>query len=125
MDSTKIKNLFTLFSGEEYTQKHSPIVQLAITETEKILRDPETLDERVDFLCAAAANYRWQQICSAHDRSEYTYAGKTSADSKYSVLTFAENLMRDYYNLCADIIKPQNFIFMGFSAGEALDDTHS
>ena len=125
MDDTRIKNLFTLFSGEEYTQEHSPVVQLAITETQKILRDPGTLDGRVDFLCAAAGNYRWQQICSAHDRSEYTYAGEMSKVSNYSVLTFAENLLRDYYNMCADIIKPQNFVFMGFAAGEDLNDTHS
>ena len=118
MDDTKVKNLFTLFSGEVYTQEHSPIVQLAITETAKILRDPQTADERVDFLCAAAANYRWQQIRSAHDCSEYTYAGKMSDGNKYSVLTFAENLLRDYYNMCADIIEPQNFVFMGFVAGE-------
>lgn len=118
MNEVKIQNLFTLFSGEEYSEEHEPIIQLAMTETEKILRDPESDDERVNFLCAAAANYRLQQIRSASDRSEYTYAGKMSDGSKYSVLTFAENLLRDYYNMCADMIEPQDFVFMGFSAGE-------
>lgn len=119
MDEVKIQKLFTLFSGEEYTAEHEPIIKLAMTETGKILRNPETVDERIDFLCAAAANYRLQQIRSASDRSEYTYAGKMSDGSRYSVLTLAENLLRDYYNMCADIIEPQNFVFMGFSAGEA------
>lgn len=119
MNEEKIQKLFTLFSGEEYGEEHEPLIQLAMTEIGKILIDTESEDERINFLCAAAANYRLQQIRSASDRSEYTYAGKMSDGSKYSVLTFAKNLLRDYYNLCSDIIEPQNFVFMGFSAGEA------
>lgn len=116
MNIESVKSLFTLFSGEGDCESYMPVITLAIAETEKMLADgADNSDIRLDFLCAAIANYRLQQINAAHDRTESTYAGKLLTSPENSgTLRYAEKLLSDYINLCGDLIKPRTFMFMSF-----------
>lgn len=115
-----VKILFKLFSGQE-SETDNYFIIIARHETEEILLpDVDPQDERINFLCAVIANYRYQQAKSTSDSSVYTYAGEMIQAKKNTPLAFAESMMRDYYQLCRSIIKPQNFVFMGFSKGDDL-----
>lgn len=115
MNIESIKTLFTLFSGEDVSEKYMPIITLSVVEVEKMLL-PETnpSDMRLDFLCASLANYKLQQINSARERSEYTISGKMLSNLQNTSLEFAEKLLHDYMNICNELIKEKTFIFMGF-----------
>lgn len=119
MNIESVKSLFQLFSGESDLERYMPLVSLAAAETEKMLTDgADSSDIRLDFLCAAIANYRLQQINAAHDRTESTYAGKLLTSPENSgTLRYAEKLLTDYFNLCDDLIKPRTFMFMSFGTG--------
>lgn len=119
MNIESVKTLFSLFSGEDYSEQYAPVIRLAIAETEKILRpDADMSDIRLDFLAAAMAHYRVRQLRSSQDRSLYTYAGKMAASVQANDLVCAEKLLRDYYSMCSDLIVPQTFFFMGVSSGK-------
>jgi len=125
LNTENVKSIFQLFSGEEYDEKYDPIISLAYAETSKMIAEnADSMDVRLDFLCAAVANYRLQQANAAHDRSESVYAGRMLKSPENSgTLGYAEKLLNDYINLCSDIIKPRTFIFMSFgSEGEAVND---
>lgn len=115
MNIESIKTLFTLFSGEDVSEKYMPLIALSVAEVEKMLL-PETnpADMRLDFLCASMANYKLQQINSARERSEYTISGKMLKESQNTSLKFAEQLLHDYMNICSELISEKTFIFMGF-----------
>lgn len=115
-----VYSLFRLFSGAD-AEENKNFILLAKKETEKILLPDIDEDERINFLCAATANYRYQQARAASDISEYTYIGEMNSDKKNNILVFAENMLRDYYQLCSDIIKPKNFVFMGFSSADEVE----
>lgn len=112
MKISTVTGLFKLFSGEESTVKYEPLIGLAIAETEKmLLPDADRDDIRLDFLSAAIANNRLQQINSAHDRTRATYAGKIISVNEDSSLTSSERLLKSYLELCSDLIAPQIFTF--------------
>lgn len=114
MDITKINQLFTLFSGESSTEEQEPLIQLALSEVEgMLLENADKSDERLNFFCAALANFRYYQALSAQDRREYTYGGKYINDSDRKNLSLAEGLLKGYFQLCGDIIKNSDFIFIG------------
>ncbi len=114
MNIDSVKTLFELFSGES-AENFAPLVQLAVDETEKmLLPDKDASDVRLQFLAAAAANYRLRQIMASRDRTQVTYAGKM-LDTKTGTSAGAESLLRDYLALCSDLIKPQTFVFAAFS----------
>lgn len=115
-----VKNLFKLFSGQESENDNHFIIMARLELKEILLSDIDEADERINFLCAAIANYRYQQAKAAAYNSMYTYAGGMIKANKNTTLAFAESMLRDYYQLCRNIIKPQNFIFMGFSGEEDL-----
>lgn len=115
-----IYSLFRLFSGED-AERNKNFILLAKKETERMLIPDVQEDERINFLCAAIANYRYQQAKAASGDSEYTYTGEMNSDKKNNILIFAENMLRDYYQLCSDIIKPQNFVFMSFSSSDETE----
>ncbi|MDE6102181.1 MAG: hypothetical protein K2F73_04325 [Ruminococcus sp.] len=118
MNIESIKTLFTLFSGEDVSETYTPLITLAISEVEKmLLPESDPTDIRLDFLCAAIANNRLQQINSARERAEFTVAGKMLTVSQTTALSYSEKLLRDYMNLCEDLIKPKTFMFMSFSNG--------
>lgn len=115
-----VQTLFNLFSGQKSDSDNHFII-MAKRETEEMLvSEADENDERISFLCAAIANYRYQQAKAAADNSMYTYAGKMIKAEKNTPLAFAESMVRDYCQLCRKIIKPQNFIFMGVSGREDI-----
>ncbi|MCM1505717.1 MAG: hypothetical protein NC177_01075 [Ruminococcus flavefaciens] len=116
MNIESVKTLFTLFSGEDVTEKYLPLITLSVSEVEKMLiPDADPSDVRLDFLCASMANHRLQQINSARERAEFTVAGKMLNTSKNTSLAYSEKLLRDYMNLCADLIRQKTFVFMSFA----------
>lgn len=118
MNIESVKPLFRLFSGEDDIERFMPLITLAAAETARMLADgADSSDIRLDFLGAAIANYRFQQINAAHDRTVSTYAGKlAAAPGNGSSLRYAEKLLGDYISLCGDLIKPRTFMFMSFGA---------
>ena len=113
MNMTKVKSLFKLFSGDACMAEHEPLIELAVFEVERMISETaDREDPRLDFLCAAIANYRYYQALTAQDRSEFTYSGKLIKDNDGKVLYFAEGLLRGYYRLCSDIIKDSDLIFL-------------
>ncbi len=120
MNIDVVQNLFNLFSGQQSDSDNNFII-IARKETEEMLVSEANEDDvRISFLCAAIANYRYQQAKAAADSSMYTYAGEMIKAEKNTPLAFAESMVRDYYQICRKLIKPQNFVFMGFSKEEDL-----
>ncbi len=118
MNIESVKTLFSLFSGEEATEIHMPLIELACAEVKKtLLPDADRNDIRLDFLTAALANYRLRQVKSSRDRTKVTYAGKFLADSD-NECAYAEKLLRDYLQICEELIAPRIFVFCGFSDGK-------
>ena len=94
-------------------EEHQPLIDLAVFEVERMITETaDREDPRLDFLCAAIANYRYYQALTAQDRSEFTYSGKIINNESGNVLSFAEGLLRGYYRLCSDIIKDSDLIFI-------------
>ncbi len=116
MNIESVRTLFSLFSGENETEALMPFVTLAMAEMEKMLSEnADITDVRLEFLCAAQANYRYCQANAARDDSVNTYGGKLAKYSdKSSALRYAELLLADYMNMCGDLIKPKTFMFMSF-----------
>lgn len=116
MNTESVKTLFTLFSGEDVSEVYTPVILLAVSEVEKmLLPEADPKDIRLEFLCAVVANHRLQQIKSARERYEFTVSGKMLSPSQNTAVSYSEKLLRDYMQLCGDLIKPKNFVFMGFS----------
>ena len=126
MNTESVKSLFALFSGEEETERYAPVIELALRETGlMLLMDADRSDIRLDFLCAAVANYRLQQIKCAQDRRKYTYAGKVVDSGDGSCLASAAQMLRDYMQLCEGLIKPSGFVFFSFGGRRDADDKGS
>lgn len=118
MNMTKIKSLFKLFSGNECTAEIEPIIDIAVIEVQKLLlENADTSDTRLDFLCASMANFRYYQALASSDRSLYTYGGKVLNDHDGKILSFAEGLLKGYFQLCADLLKDSGFVFFGVVQG--------
>lgn len=113
MNTTQITSLFTLFSGEVDTEKYTPLINSAISQVSNQLKeDADSEDIRLDYLCAAIANYRYSQITCVKNKIAYTYAG--SADCKGNSqmeYDFAKELMLEYYKAAADILRDDEFVF--------------
>ncbi len=116
MNTEAVKTLFLLFSGQSDSDELMPFVTLAIAETEGMLADnADSSDIRLDFLCAAQANYRYCQAAASRDGSVNTVGGSLIKYSdKGGALRYAELLLSDYMNMCSDLIKPKTFMFMSF-----------
>lgn len=114
MDIGSVKSLFKMFSGEDDVEEYGPLIELALTETEKLLLpQADRSDIRLSFLCAAMANHRLCQIRAARDRTQAAYGGSMLTDSRERIVAHSEKLLRDYLELCSDIISPQMFTFAG------------
>lgn len=114
MNLTNIKSMFTLFSGNADVEECEPVIELAVIEVENmILESADKNDARLDYLCAAIANFRYYQAMTAQNRSAYTYGGRLIDDSDGKILGFAEGLLKGYFRLCSDIIKGSDFVFIG------------
>ena len=85
-----------------------------------LLPDADDTDIRLNFLSAAIAFYRLQQIMAARERAECTYAGKVLRESQNSAYDYSKRLLRDYFQICNDLLSSKNFIFSSFSCGEEV-----
>lgn len=84
MTVSTINSLFTLFSGETDTEKYSPLVSSAVTQVRNMLREgASSNDIRLDYLCAAVANYRYTQITCVKNKVAYTYAGTAEKEGNF------------------------------------------
>lgn len=122
MNIESVKSVFLLFSGESDCERCMPLITLAAAETERMLAEgADRSDIRLEFLCAAIANYRLQQSIAAHDRTENTFAGRlANASGNSTSLHYAEKMVRDYLDLCSDLVKPRGFMFMSFGSESEL-----
>jgi hypothetical protein len=107
-----VKQIFTLFSGEPANVSWLAVITAACREVEEmLLPGTDDTDVRLEFLAAAVANSRAQTIRLSSGKSGYEYAGSISAPGKSTSSDFAAALLRDYMELCSDLIKPKTFIF--------------
>lgn len=121
MDIQTIVSAFELFTGEENGDEYYQLILLAVSEVESVLLpDADDTDVRLTFLCAALAFYRLQQILDARERAAVTYAGKVLKESQNTAYGYAKELLRDYLQICSDLLKSKNFTFSSFAAGEEL-----
>ena len=120
MDIETICGLFTLFSGED-SDDYLPIITMSMTEVGQLVRsDTSITDSRLNFLCAALANYHYHQAMCSRENSAVTYAGKMNRSETDISLIYAERLLKSYMALCHDIMKASDFLFMSFSSSEEV-----
>lgn len=102
-----------MFSGINSVTEYSKIVQSAINDVTQMLIDSSnSTDDRLNYVCGALANLKYQQFMSSRDRLNYTYAGTVSQkhDGK-DQLSDAYNMFYSYLSTVKDIIKDENFLF--------------
>lgn len=113
MELTTIKNLFKMFSNVSEPDDYLELVQSAISDITNMLQDTSnTTDTRLNYVCGALANWKYQQFMASRDKLNYTYAGTVSQkhDGK-DQLKDAENMFYHYLATIKDIIKDENFYF--------------
>ena len=121
MDIQQITEIFELMTGEQNGDIDAQFLNLAMYEVGVMLRpDAESSDYRLNFLCAAVAFYRIQQMLAARERSAVTYAGKILKESQNSAYAYSKLLLRDYLQICSDLLTSQNFVFSSFSSKEEI-----
>ena len=128
MNVSTINSLFTLFSGETDTTKYEPLVSSAVTQVRNMLReDASSNDIRLDYLCAAVANFRYTQITCVRNKIAYTYAGTASKEGNSQLeYDFSKELMLEYYKSCYDLLIDEGFVFMAAdSVYESGDEDES
>ncbi len=107
-----VKSLFELFSGEDANSEWTPVIVMAVLEVRNmLLPDADDTDTRLEFLAAAVANYRTQEIKLSSGKREYEYVGRMDSGGARTSLAGAETLMREYVQLCRDLIKSDTFVF--------------
>ncbi|MCQ2490284.1 MAG: hypothetical protein MJ079_01670 [Ruminococcus sp.] len=107
-----VKALFELFSGETADSEWAPVISMAINEVANmLLPDADDTDPRLEFLAASVANYRTQEIKLSSGRSEYEYVGQMNSGGARTALTGAAALMREYVQMCGDLINTSTFVF--------------
>ncbi|MBR6967015.1 MAG: hypothetical protein IKH78_00650 [Ruminococcus sp.] len=118
MDIQEIVSLFDLFVGEEIGDTYIRIINLAICEVLDMLRDgADRTDARLEYLAAALAYYRYQQILAARERAAVTYGGKVLSESQNTAYEYSKQLLSDYMQICRKFIKADTFVFAGISNG--------
>ena len=121
MDIQKVTEIFEIMTGETNSAKYIKLIYLSMREIDTLLRpNADISDLRLCFLCAALAFYRLQQILAARERAEVTYAGKVLKESQNTAYEYAKQLLRDYMQICKDLITSETFVFSSFSSGEEL-----
>ena len=121
MDIQKVTEIFEIMPGETNSAEYIKLIYLSMREIDTLLRpNADISDLRLCFLCAALAFYRLQQILAARERAEVTYAGKVLKESQNTAYEYAKQLLRDYMQICKDLITSETFVFSSFSSGEEL-----
>jgi predicted RNase H-like nuclease len=121
MDIQKITEIFELMTGESNSTEYMKLIYLSMREIDALLRpNADISDLRLCFLCAALAFYRLQQILAARERAAVTYAGKVLKESQNTAYEYAKQLLRDYIQVCRELITAETFVFGSFSNGEEI-----
>lgn len=115
MNMQMIGSLFSLFSGEEDLQRHMPLLMTAIHEvTGKLRTEADAAEVRLCYLAAAIANLRYTQMYGAREKALATYAGTIARQSDgEQQMRFALQLVRSYQALCSDLLRDEDFVFVG------------
>lgn len=119
MNISQITSLFILFSGETNINKYQPLIDSAIVQVSRQIRDGvSSADIRLDYLCAAIANYRYSQLTCVKNKVAYTYAG-TADEKGNSQLEYdlARELMNEYYKAASELLYDDDFVFSGVYGG--------
>lgn len=121
MNLQMVLPLFVLFSGEEDGTAFMPLLVTASEEVRRQLREEaDDTDVRLCYLVAAVANLRYTQIYGARDKALATYAGTIARQSDAAQqLRFAQQLVRSYRGLCADLLCDCEFLFFGIGGTHA------
>lgn len=116
MDLLNVLTIFNLISGESVNAGWRPVVEQSVDEvTRMLLPGADPSDGRLEYLAASIANFRAQQILAASAKYESTFIGKMKSEGEAPAVKYARSLVRDYCQLCSDLIKPQTFVFAAFS----------
>ncbi len=105
MNIDSVRSLFRLFTGEESEEKYLPLILSAVSEVESmLLPEADNADVRLDYLCAALANHRFQLIKASSGDPEYTFAGKLPDMGKNTAVAYSGKLLAEYYELCRELV---------------------
>ena len=97
MDIERITAIFELFTGESNGDEYFHLINLAMYEAGVILRSEEyRTDYRLNYLAAAIAYYRLQQLLAARERAAYTCGGRVLKKSQNTAYEYSKELLRDY-----------------------------
>lgn len=113
MNTTTIDALFKLFSGVGDTSDYSTLVSSAVDDVTQMLSDPSySTDGRLNYVCAALANLKYQRFMASRDRLNYTYAGTVAQkhdgrDQLYD----AYEMFYSYLATVKDLVKDGGFYF--------------
>lgn len=119
MDIQEITEIFELLTGEQNGISYIRFINLSMYEVGVLLVSEEAgLDYRLNYLCAAVAYYRLQQMLAARERAAVTYGGTVLKPSQNSAYEYSKQLLRDYMQICSDLIRSENFVFNSFSSKE-------
>lgn len=119
MNMLNIKSLFTLFSSEEDVTKYLPLIESSLDLLRrKIKKGADSTDVRLDYLCAAIANFRYTQITCVKNKVAYTYAGTADSEGNSQLeYDFSRELMNEYFRAAAELLVDSEFVFASISDG--------
>lgn len=117
IDTTKCANLFCMFAMLSSVGEYQPLLDAAIAECYRMLRDgADASDVRLCYFCAALANLRYAQMMAARGTLSHTYAGTVAKSHDATVpCGFAERLVHEYQAAAADLLKDRCFLFTGIA----------
>ncbi len=123
MNLENIKSLFTLFSSETNILKYQPLIDCAVEQVKSQLKsDASILDIRLDYLCAAIANYRYTQITCVKNKVAYTYAGTADGEGNSQLeYDFSRELMNEYFKAASDLLKDTGFVFVSCGGENSVE----
>ncbi len=117
IDTAKCADLFCLFAMLSEVGEYQPLLEAAIAECERMLRDgADRSDVRLCYFCAALANLRYTQMMAARYELSHTYAGTVAKSHDATVpCGFAERLVHEYRAAATDLLIDCRFLFTGIA----------
>lgn len=108
IDRDTVEKLFLYYVGDTRETEFDPLLDIAISETEQLLRDDaDRTDTRLPYLAAALALQQYRKMMAVRDRTIYTPTGTAAVTpSNSEMLEAAASLVREHMALCASLLKP-------------------
>lgn len=104
---------FELISGKN-AEEFLSLIKLSAAEVERRLKSgADKTDERLCGLCAALANLKCVEIECAREKLMLTPGGGVAVNSSQDRIPFAEEIVKKYTALCADLLADDGFVFLG------------